>query len=224
MSDTGPPYPPVLPGADSFGRFTFGISAFGLVPKFSPWYVMQSEYSNSPVLDNLILLFFSAADQTGNFETFFDNMWNIETAQGYGLDVWGRIVGIVRELEVSTGKYVGFEEGGTLDYDTLGPGGSSPFYAGQPSTSSYSLSDDAFRQLILAKAAFNIIDGFIPAINSLLMNLFGSNGRCYVADNGGMSLTWTFDFQLTALQEAIIFQSGIMPKTVGVAANVVINA
>ena len=70
--------------------------------------------------------------------------------------------------------------------------------------------------MLLAKAWSNICDGSIPAINHLLVMLFGSSGRCYVKDNGDMTMTYHFDFTLTALQYAILTSSGVMPKPAGV--------
>lgn len=215
--------PPPSPESNAFGNFEFGVSPFGSIPTFNWLLTVISQYANSPRLLSMLQSFNDAMDQTYDFEQFYDLIWNVATAQGYGLDVWGRIVGVVRTLEVSAGKYVGFEEGGTTDYDVFGPGGSSPFYSGQPGTTNYTLTDDAFRQLIYAKAAANICSGSVPAINAILMSLFGSSGRCYVTDNGDMTMTYTFDFALSPVQESIILQSGVLPKPVGVSATVVVN-
>lgn len=213
--------PPPAPTVNAFGEFVFGVSPFGTIPPFNWLLTVISQYANSPIMLALLASFFAAVDQTKDFDEFYDDIWNIATAQGYGLDVWGRIVGVVRQLNVAGGKFVGFTEGNADgDYDTLGPGGASPFYAGTGASTSYALSDATFRQLILAKAAFNICDGSIPAINSLLMNLFGSSGRAYVADDGGMRLTWTFDFVPTPLQLSIIYNSGVLPRPAGVSASV----
>ncbi len=221
MSDVSFYPPPPTPESNAFGVFTFGESSFGIVPAFNWLKTVVSQYANSPVLLSLLKLFFEAADQTTDFERFYDYIWNVVTAQGYGLDVWGRIVGVVRQLQVATGKYVGFAEGNADgDYDTLGPGGASPLYAGEAITESYSLSDEAFLQLIMAKAAFNICNGSIPAINNLLMTLFGASGRCYVQDNANMSIAWVFDFTPTPVQDSIINQSGVLPRPAGMIATV----
>jgi hypothetical protein len=44
------------------------------------------------------------------------------------------------------------------------------------------LTDPVYRQLILAKAAFNITDGSTRAINAILMTLFADRGNCWVTD------------------------------------------
>jgi Protein of unknown function (DUF2612) len=225
---TGPqdvPFYPPRPGptTNSIGEFEIGVSAIGSIPPFNWLATVISQYANSPIMLALLASAFAALDQTENFDLLYDNIWNLDTAQGYGLDVWGRIVGVVRTLQVSAGKFVGFEEGGTLDYDVLGPGGSSPFYSGSGATTNYSLTDDAFRTLIRAKALANISDDSIPALNQLLLTLFPGRGNCYATDDGGMTMTWHFDFALTPVEEAIVYQSGVLPKPTGVAASIVIG-
>lgn len=215
------PPPPTQQGTEA-GGFEVGLSPLGSIPAFNWRATVISQYANSPVLLAMIESFNEAVDQTQNLNNFYDLIWNIDTAQGYGLDVWGRIVGVVRTLQISTSTYFGFRQGvpGT---DVFGTGGTSPFFSGQPTTSNYSLTDDAFRQLILAKAAANICNGSIPALNGILMNLFGMSGTCYVTDGQDMTMTYTFKFQPTPVQAAIIEQSGVLPKPNGVTVSIVID-
>lgn len=200
------------------GGFEIGISQIGTLPPFDWTKTLLSQYANSPRLLSILTAFNSCIDQTANLEAFYDNVWNIQTAQGYGLDVWGRIVGVLRVLQVANAKYFGFDEAGTLGAD---PFNQSPFYAGGPLTGNFSLTDSAFRQLILAKALFNICDGTIKSINSLLMLLFPNQGNCYVTDLGTMQMTYTFSQPLNAVQQAIVFQSGVLPRPVGVSVTIV---
>lgn len=160
---TGPQYPSVA-----------------VAGSFNVWATIISQYANSPILTQLITNFAQYLDQTANFEAFYDLMWNIDTAQGYGLDVWGRIVGVTRTLQLAGGgRFLGFEEAGGL---TVDPFDQSPFYAGATVTNNFQLSDDAFRVLIFAKALSNISNGTIPSINQILLNLFPGRGNAYVTD------------------------------------------
>lgn len=227
MSDVSFYPPPQNPGSNSFGELAFGESAFGDYPSFNWLQTVISQYANSPKLLGILSAFNAAADQTENWDNFYDLVWNVDTAQGYGLDVWGRIVGVNRAIQVETGNYFGFEQGGA--WDTFGPGGSSPFYTGQALTVSVLLTDNAYRYLIMAKAAANIWNGSIPGLNAILMSLFGPGnpfgpgGDCYCTDGGNMTMSYTFNFQPNIVQISIIRYSNVLPQPVGVAASVVIN-
>ena len=138
-----------MAGSNAIGSFVIGVSPLGDIPPFDVWRTIISQYANSPILTRLIEDIFDYLDQTANFDAFFDFIWNVDTAQGYGLDVWGRIVGVNRILQVQVGDWFGFKEA-TPGSDTFGQG---PFYSGAPLTNSYALSDEAYRLLIFAKAA-----------------------------------------------------------------------
>jgi hypothetical protein len=183
-----------------------------------------SQYANSPTIVQLLTNMNGYLDPSANIDAFYNNIWNINTAVGVGLDIWGRIVGVQRVLQVSNATYLGM----------TGPSGASgvefnqaPFYNGQVLTTNFPLLDQQFRTLILAKALANICNGTIQAINQILINLFGPNGpmpisgNSYCTDNGGMAMTYTFSGTLTPIQSAIIYQSGVLPKPAGVVATVV---
>ena len=175
---------------------------------------IQSEYANSPVIVSLINSMNAAIDPYTNLNNFYNQVWNINTAVGYGLNVWGRIVGVQRVLQLPTVEFLG----------TTGPLGVSgtvmnagPFYSGNALTSNYTLSDDDYRNLILAKALFNISNGSISAINNILMFLFGASGQAWCTDNQNMTMNYVFDFTPSNVQLAIIEQSGVIPRPCGVA-------
>lgn len=248
MTETGPPYPPApVAGSNGLGEFALGISSIGTISSFNIWDTVISQYANSPILDAIILSLAAAIDQTQDFDAFYDNIWNVDTAIGYGLDIWGRIVGVERALHVAMGSWFGFAE--------ASPGsstfGQDAFWSGVPDTSNYEMPDLTYRQVILAKAAANISDGSIPSINRILRNLFPNEGNAYVTEGNAvglqyfgfaeaitasgfgqqsfyetfdkkfMTMTYTFNFPLSPVQLAIVQQSGVLPKPVGVAATIV---
>lgn len=219
---SGPPYPhpnPV-PGSNAIGSFAIGVSQMGDITAFDVWKTVLSQYANSPILTALIVDFSEYVDETTNLDDFFDLIFNVDTAQGIGLDIWGRIVGVVRTLSIPEGtRYFGFEE----QSPTVDSFGQSPFYTGGSTTNNFYLSDAAFRTLIFAKALANISDGSIPALNQLLLNLFPNRGNAYVTDDGSMAMTYTFQFALTAVEAAIITQSGVLPRPTGVTVSYVQN-
>lgn len=208
---------------NGLGLFRFGVSPFGTRP-FDWWETVLSQYANSPTMMQLILNMSAYLDPAENIDEFYDLVWNVNTAQGWGLDVWGRIVGVGRVLEITSVDYFGFT--GPLGASGL-PFNQGIFYHGSPLTTNFALSDPVYRSLILAKALANISDGTIGSINQILINLFGENGllpvqgNCYVTDGLDMTMTYTFGSALDPVQTAIVFQSGVLPKPVGVLATVV---
>ncbi len=173
-----------------------------------------SQYANSTSILQLIDSFNQWIDPSANIDDFYNNLWNIDTAVGYGLDVWGRIVGVSRVLQVAAGgKYFGFDEATNLSAD---PFNTSPFYSGQQINNNFVLADNGFRTLILAKALANICNGSIPAINQILLSLFPGRGNCYIVDGLNMTMTYTFTFTPTSVELAIISQSGVLPRMTGV--------
>lgn len=215
---TGPDIHRPVPGDNAIGAFSIGVSSIGnIAPSTDPWTTIISQYANSPILTTLITNFWDCVDQTRNLDAFFNNIRNLDTAVGYGLDVWGRIVGVNRVVSLAgDSRFFGFDEA----YPDFDPFNQAPFYAGHNLTSNFALSDDGFRVLILAKAFSNICDGSINALNRLLVTLFGSSGRCYVQDNLDMTMVYVFEFTPTPLQQAIIYQSGVMPRPTGVSATI----
>ena len=176
-----------------------------------------SQYANSATIVQLVQNMNTYLDPRADFDNFFDYVWNVESAQGFGLDIWGRIVNIKRELLIpASPDFFGFNEatGSAHSFNE------SPFYDGTPPvTQTYKLADDAYRQLILVKALANISATVAPAINQLLQNMFAGRGRCYVNDLGSMSLRYTFEFDLTPYEFAIMTQSGALPRPAGVNAS-----
>lgn len=187
-------------------------------PNFDWFATVISQYANSPVLLQLIENFASYIDPATDFDQFFSLMFNVDTAVGYGLDVWGRIVGVSRVLRLASGgTFFGFDEAAPDAHSF----GESPFFGGTQLTQNFSLADGAYRRLILAKALANISDGSIPGINQILINLFSDYGNCYVTDGENMTMTYTFASTLSPVDFAIVAQSGVLPRPAGVAVTIV---
>lgn len=185
----------------------------------NPLQTVIRKYANSPAITQLVLNMDAYFSPCANIDQFYDQCWNIETAEGYGLDVWGRRLNVGRVLAVSAGgSYLGFEE---ADDTSMTPFGQGILYSGGPVTQNFSLQDDDYRTLLLAKAAANICDGSTPAINAILLLLFPGLGNCYVTDGGNLTMTYTFSFTLTPVQLAIVEQSGVLPRPCGVSATIV---
>ena len=215
-TENGEPVQPPGYAPNGIGEFIIGESSIGDQPFYWP-NTLYSQYANSGVMYPLLDYFSQWIDANGSVDGFYDNVWNVETAQGWGLDVWGRIVGVNRVIPGVQSKYFGFEEAGDLSAD---PFNQSPFYSGEALNGNFTLSDSSFRLLILAKAASNIWNGTITGLNSILRTLFPGQ-ICYVTDGQNMTMTYTFMFTLTSVQIAIIQNTGVLPRPAGVSFTIV---
>jgi hypothetical protein len=174
------------------------------------------QYANSPILLSLIENLNSVIDPTADIDAFYNNVFQLSSAIGFGLDYWGTILGVNRILTVSTGSYLSFKE----STNTSGEFGQSPFYTGETLTQNFALSDDAFRVLLFAKAAFNITNCSCAAINQILLALFPGRGNCYVIDNLNLTFSYNFQFTLQPFEISIVQTSGVLPRTSGVATSI----
>jgi len=197
-------------------------------PRFFDWrQALLSQYANSPIIVGLLDALSYAIDRQAAFDAFFDAVWNVDTAVGFGLDIWGRIVGVNRALFVDDGDpipataYLGFST--ASDAHTFGDGvfwGVSTGGSSTAFTPNFLLTDIAYRQVILAKAALNVTNSSIPAINAILRALFPAYENVYVRDNGNMTMTFVFGSTLSKVDYAIVTQSGVLPRPIGVSVTV----
>ena len=187
-------------------------------------FTVMAQYANSTKLRSLIDTFNLAVEAEGFIDSFYDLVWNIDTADTYGLDVWGKIVVVSRLLTVEENRiYFGFGEASSIPVlvDDPQPFNQAPFYNGSQATSTISLSNDAYRKLIMMKAMANITNCTIPNINRMLVYMFGDSGRCYVRNDGGMEMSYVFEFLLSTVELAIVQNSGALPSPAGVTVNIV---
>jgi hypothetical protein len=172
-----------------------------------------SQYAQSGIINQLIDDWNEDIDPQANLNQFYFLVWNITTAQGFGLDNWGKILGVSRALTIpNTASYFGFYDG-VGDWTGFNQ---SPFSSGYSATETYLLPDAEYLQLLLTKAAANICRTTIQALSRLVQALFGSFGPCFVQDLGNMQMSYVFQFQLTPVQLAIVTSSGALPHPTGV--------
>jgi len=182
-----------------------------------------SQYANSPTMIALAGRMISAIDPYQLINDFYNDVWNIDTAIGYGLDVWGRIVGVSRVLQVpgtNNLTYFGFDEA-LPNVHSFGHG---PFYSGPPASAGYVLTDDAYRFLILVKAAANISGSSYTDMNRLLMMLFPNRGVACVQSNGNMHMWLVINFTLQPFEIAILRDSGVFPTPTGVGMDIMLRS
>lgn len=189
-----------------------------------------AQFSNSPTITAVIQSMNDALDTSPLFTKFYNLVWNVDTAVGFGLDIWGRIVGLPngRLLQLGSNTDVFGFSNDDIPPDWA-PFNQGTFFTGADSSTTFILADDAFRTLILAKALANITATNSKDLNKLLRNLFPNRGRAYVIDRGksntalgGMQMSFVFEFSLSQVEYAILTQSGVMPHPAGVGFNVIV--
>lgn len=183
------------------------------VPPFDIEATVLSQYANSPVLSALVALAGEWFDPTANLQSFYSILWNILSAQGFGLDIWGRILGVTRYIQIPNQTYFGFAGDGWQPFNVA------PFFLGGSTTNTYALPDAQYLVLLLAKAFANISGTSVQALNQLAQTVFGVGAMC-VLDLGGMAMAYVFATPPSAVNLAIAESSGVFPHPSGVAAAV----
>lgn len=171
---------------------------------------LLTQYANSPILVGLLEGLNEVIDPSVDIEQFYNLVLNLKTAQGYGLDIWGNIVGIGRNVsaDLSTDPKMGFYGTGYTPFNVA------PFNGSGGKFVSYALPDDLYRKLIIIKAYANILYATAPNINKFLYYIFEE--RAYYRVIGGMQAQYVFEFTPTQFERLIIFTLGILPVPCGV--------
>lgn len=185
-----------------------------------------SQYATSPILTSLIQAANAAIDPNADFSNFMSTVWDVYTAQGFGLDIWGRIVNVPRTINIpASNDAFGFDEGNDPAYF---PFNQEPFYNGKQAGTLYTLADNAYRVLILTKALANISSFTAQSMNALLNFMFNgqgsTRGSCYVLETATpMQIQYVFNFALQSWEAAILQQASLMPRPAGVGITIVVN-
>lgn len=179
---------------------------------------VMKQFSNSPVMLALLEDFDQWVDMAKFTDDFLSFVWDISTAQGFGLDILGRILGRSRNITAAQvpGNNFGFNINGATG-TSWQPFGQAPFYNSSATGDvTYPLDDTYYRQLLLVKAAANIASCNVPSLNYLLRAMFGDRGKCYVGydPNNPMHIGYHFEFMPTVVEQAII-ESDLFPVPAG---------
>lgn len=171
---------------------------------------MISQYANSPKyvkLHNGLLKIFNDGDAITNF---YNTVVNISTAKGFGLDIWGSIIGQGRSFSYEgTTYYLKGEQ--TID--------------GIHYTSDEM--DEKYRLVLKLKALSNISNFSIASINNLLSVLFSDKTeKAYCLEvpddnpdnprTGTMTIRFVFRFFADKITKAIIETLAPHPTGVGI--------
>jgi len=182
---------------------------------------VMKQYSNSATLLALLAAFDQWVDVSKFSDAFLLNVWDISTAQDFGLDIWGRILGQSRYIQIAQTPGDNFGWNINAHPGTQWkPWSQAPWYGGAAAgTTAFPLPNAYYRQLLLVKAAANIASSDCPSINALMRSMFGNRGRCYVGYDPAnpMHIGYHFEFFPTPVEKSII-QSGLFPQPAGTTA------
>lgn len=155
-------------------------------------YAIQSQYSASKRILALAAIFQSVITITENdTDLLFDNIINIYTASGLGLEWWGNLLAVGRVIE---------------DMDT---------------GAALTLNDEYYRLLLLYKAMSNISTDTAETLNYLLKHLVDSGiadfpSVAYVLEVDTMVIRWVFEGVLNDIQRAVFYAAGTLARGAGV--------
>lgn len=182
-------------------------------------YAIQSQYSASKKIMALAAGYQERISPELDVELFYEKMFNIYTAEGFGLDNWGVILQIGRTIPGPyLGDCFGFDGSGLFPFDQL------PFVPDSGSgtvVSVITLDDELFRLLLLYKALANISPSDAATQNKLLSVLIdtgvgGFGNVAYVLEIDTMVIRWVFEDYMTPLQLAVFKAAGTLARGAGV--------
>ena len=142
---------------------------------FDTWDIaetVQSQYATSKRMRAVIDAFWQAINPKSDIDLLYKKLVNPRTAEGYGLDIWGRIVAIGRSyLAVDDGTpYFGFDPPEGVKNERLNTFGNAPFY--KQIYGKVRLADPMFRTYVFLKALINIGDSSLASLNQAVKLLF----------------------------------------------------
>ena len=180
---------------------------------FSIDLTIQSQYSDSPHIKGVIHSYYDFVNPQKDIDLIYDKMINLYTAEGYGLDVWGRIVNIDREYVAIDDQYdyLGFDNR-PYNMDRIETFNNAPFY--MVVNGKVQLQDDAYRTYILIKAMLNISNVSLNSLNYIFKQLFG-DVTLYVLHVETMILRLVVMGQFTEAQKGAIQNIDWLPAGVG---------
>lgn len=171
---------------------------------------IMSQYAHSPAILRIIGDLNDVIDPQYYIDDFYNYVYRLSTAQGFALDIWALKVGVTRSAPMSTPNVssFGFKPSGE-------PWNTYPFSGSGSGFVSYQLPDILLRQLIIIKAATNIIYATAININKLLLMIFNGR-RAYYKITGHMTAEYVFEFTLSPFERMIVYTLNILPQPCGV--------
>lgn len=184
---------------------------------FDTWDIaetVQSQYATSKRMRAVIDAFWQAINPKSDIDLLYKKLVNPRTAEGWGLDIWGRIVAIGRAylaVEDDT-PYFGFDPPGDVVNPRLDNFGNAPFY--KQVLGKVRLGDTAFRTYVFLKALINISNSSLASLNRMVKLLF-PDAEIQVLHTGTMVLRILILSALSSSDKAALDNLPWLPAGVG---------
>lgn len=195
----------VLPDENNIQEFNYSVNLLQAVL----W-----QYNNAPNLLSLLNLKneWYNANQNEFWQDWLTNVFDLRTANQFGLVVWGIILGL--PLYVNTGADLSqpaFGFGGTNGAVNFNNGNFVPVGG-----SSYALPIETQRIALQLQYTRLTCAGCVPEINRALVWIFKDYGSCYLIDYNDMTQNYVFNFPVTADLQYLFNNYDILPRPAGV--------
>ena len=144
-----------------------------------------SQYANSPVFLKLANGTQDLFDDSEFVQNWYNVIFNLETATGYGLDVWGKILNRDRRFIYDGVEY---------------------YLKGAQTIDNVEFTDEEmenlYRKVLQLTAMRYIGNASIASINKMIQFIF--DGKCYCLEYAPMQIRYVFRFYMNNVQKAII--------------------
>ena len=166
---------------------------------------MLSQYANSPVIVNLVNGVVEQINNAQTIDDWFRIVFDLRTATGFGLDLWGKILNQSRRFQFLD------ENNNVVDV----------YLQGEQTVDGVHYTDaqmeDMYRTVLFFRAFSYITNCSIKSMNELLQFYFKEKS-VYVYEIGTMEIEVVFRFFINKPEKAI-FASELFPKPTGVGLN-----
>lgn len=173
---------------------------------------VQSQYAASPRILALAAQYWQLLDPTPSADLMISKMIDPSTAAGYGLDVWGRIVGVKRALVPVGGDYLAFAPPSGVTNPEGNSWDNAPF---NPVNSAGYASDAIYRVYVYVKAMLNIGNGSLADLNRYFSLLFPGSGIKIIHSGTMIIRVLDFSARLTAADILALRTLDWLPLGVG---------
>ena len=167
-----------------------------------------SQYANSEKILRLANGIRTMFNNAKLISDWYNIVYNLKTAKGFGLDIWGKILNQGRSF-----KYTNQTTGVVTEYYLKGE------ITVDGTTFSAEEVEELYRKILFMKVISLITNATDKSLNELLQFYFDGR-RVYVIQYDTMKLRYVFEIAVNKLEKSI-FTSGLLPKPTGVGATFV---